>query len=105
MSKKLENHNISCEILDLRTLNPLDTKTIIQSVKKTGRVAVIENGWPVCSVASEILSIVSENMKLKSKALKFCWPSSHIPTIYKLEKEFYHDINKISYAIIKELKK
>ena len=105
ISKKLENFNISCEIVDLRTINPLDTKTIIESVKKTGRVAVIENGWPVCSVASEILSIVSEKIKLKNRGMKFCWPTSHIPTSHKLEREFYHDTDKIAQSIKRELKK
>ena len=104
VSKKLENQNISCEILDLRTINPIDTKTIINSVKKTGRIAVIENGWPVCSVASEILSIVSETINLKCKGMKFCWPASHIPTSHILEKEFYHDVDKISQTIMKVLK-
>ena len=90
ISKKLENeHNIKAEVLDLRTLNPLDEKTILQSVNNTKRLAVVEYGWPRCSISSEIISIVTKKINLKSKPLAFNWPNSHVPTPEKLEHQFY----------------
>jgi len=90
ISKKLENeHNIKAEVLDLRTLNPLDEKTILQSVNNTKRLAVVEYGWPRCSISSEIISIVTKKINLKSKPLAFNWPNGHVPTPEKLEHQFY----------------
>ena len=50
----LAQDNIDAEIIDLRTIRPLDIDTIIQSVKKTNRVVVVEEGWRFCGVGSEI---------------------------------------------------
>ena len=51
---KLAGDGIEAEIIDLRTLRPLDTDTVVASVKKTNRCVVAHEGWPVCSMASEI---------------------------------------------------
>jgi pyruvate dehydrogenase E1 component beta subunit len=50
----LEKDGISCEIIDIRTVRPLDTKTIIESVKKTNRLVILEEAWPFGNVATEI---------------------------------------------------
>jgi len=51
---ELEKENISAEVIDIRTIRPLDWKTILESVKKTNRLIVIDEQWPMCSVSSEI---------------------------------------------------
>jgi pyruvate dehydrogenase E1 component beta subunit len=51
---ELEKENISAEVIDLRTIRPLDWKTILESVKKTNRLVIIEEEWPYASVSSEI---------------------------------------------------
>jgi len=51
---ELEKENISAEVIDLRTIRPLDWKTILESVKKTNRLVIIEEQWPFASVSSEI---------------------------------------------------
>jgi pyruvate dehydrogenase E1 component beta subunit len=51
---ELEKENISAEVIDLRTVRPLDWMTILDSVKKTNRLVIIDEQWPMCSVASEI---------------------------------------------------
>jgi pyruvate dehydrogenase E1 component beta subunit len=56
----LANENISCEIIDLRTVRPMDYETIIKSVKKTNRLVVLEEAWPFASVASEITYMIQE---------------------------------------------
>jgi len=51
---ELEKENISAEVIDLRTIRPLDWKTILESVKKTNRLVIVEEQWPFGSVSSEI---------------------------------------------------
>ena len=59
-SKELLNQNISSEVIDLRTIKPLDIDIIIESVKKTNRLVVCEEGFPFSSIGSEIISQVQE---------------------------------------------
>jgi pyruvate dehydrogenase E1 component beta subunit len=51
---ELEKEGISAEIIDLRTIRPLDWMTILESVKKTNRLVIVEEQWPFASVSSEI---------------------------------------------------
>jgi len=60
-AEQLAAEGIEAEIVDLRTLRPMDTETIIASVKKTGRVVVVEEGWPQCSVSTEVAMRVMEH--------------------------------------------
>jgi pyruvate dehydrogenase E1 component beta subunit len=59
-AEKLAAEGIEAELIDLRTLRPLDTATVIESVKKTNRLVTVEQGWPICSIGSEICSQVVE---------------------------------------------
>jgi pyruvate dehydrogenase E1 component beta subunit len=58
-AEKLAAEGIDAELIDLRTLRPLDTATVIESVKKTNRLVTVEQGWPVGSIGSEICSVVT----------------------------------------------
>jgi len=53
-------HGINCEVINLRTLRPLDTDSIVNSVKKTNHLVTIETGWPQCGIGSEIIAQVME---------------------------------------------
>ena len=53
-AEELQKEDISAEVIDLRTIRPLDIDTIIKSVKKTNRLVIVEESWPVASIASEI---------------------------------------------------
>lgn len=64
----LAKENISVEIIDLRTLSPLDTETILASVQKTGRCVVIQEGPRTCGLASEISALVTEKLWRDLKA-------------------------------------
>lgn len=57
---KLAEEGISAEVIDLRTIRPLDMATLIESVKKTNRCVVAEEGWPQCSVASDVSAQLME---------------------------------------------
>ena len=58
---ELENQGVSVDFIDLRTLRPLDTEMIFESVKKTGRVLIAEDCWHFAGIASEIIAEVNEN--------------------------------------------
>ncbi|KAL7482263.1 hypothetical protein ACHAW6_007946 [Cyclotella cf. meneghiniana] len=60
-AEQLGSQGISCEVINLRSLRPLDRDTIINSVKKTGRIVSIETGWPQCGIGSEIAAIMMES--------------------------------------------
>ncbi|KPM25617.1 pyruvate dehydrogenase [Citromicrobium sp. RCC1885] len=59
-AEKLAEDGIDAEVIDLRTLRPLDKETVLESLKKTNRMVVAEEGWPTCSIASEIVAICME---------------------------------------------
>lgn len=53
-AKKLEGEGISAEVIDLRTIRPLDIQTILESVKKTNRLVIVDEAWPFAGVSSEV---------------------------------------------------
>ena len=60
-AKALEKEGVSVEVVNLRTLRPLDRETIASSVRKTHKVVSVEEGWPQSGIGAEILSVVSED--------------------------------------------
>jgi pyruvate dehydrogenase E1 component beta subunit len=58
-AEKLAEDGIDAEVIDLRSLRPLDMDTVLESVKKTNRIVTIEQAWPVCSIGSEVCSRVA----------------------------------------------
>ncbi len=59
-AEELEKEGIFCEVVDLRTLAPLDTAAFVESVKKTGRAVVVEECWRTCGLGAEITSRIYE---------------------------------------------
>ena len=53
-AEELAKEGISAEVIDLRTIRPLDHKTIVDSVKKTNRLVVVDEAWPFCGVSAEV---------------------------------------------------
>jgi pyruvate dehydrogenase E1 component beta subunit len=60
-AEKLAAEGIEAEVVDLRTLRPLDKATVLTSLAKTNRLVVVEEGWPTCSISSEIMAICMED--------------------------------------------
>ncbi|MEH6789699.1 pyruvate dehydrogenase complex E1 component subunit beta [Parasphingorhabdus sp.] len=58
---RLDGEGIEAEVIDLRTLRPLDTETVLKSLAKTHRMVVAEEGWPTCSISSEIIALCMEH--------------------------------------------
>ncbi|HEX8443790.1 MAG TPA: pyruvate dehydrogenase complex E1 component subunit beta [Allosphingosinicella sp.] len=57
---QLAEQGIEAEVIDLRTLRPLDRETVLHSLAKTNRMVCVEEGWPVCSISSELMAIAME---------------------------------------------
>ena len=70
VAEKLEKEGISVEVVDLRTIKPMDTETICASVKKTGRVICLQETWLTCSVMSEVAAVIAESGISLKKPLK-----------------------------------
>jgi len=84
---------IDAELLDLRTVKPLDEELLLASVKKTGRLVVADVGWKTCSIAAEVSALVSENAfeYLKAPIRRVTLPDCPAPASAVLEKVFYRD--------------
>ncbi len=85
---KLKEDNIQCEVIDPRTLVPMDKKTILNSVEKTGKLIVVDEGCKTCSVSAEIAAIVAEEgfQFLKNRIIRLNTPDVPIPYSPNLEK-------------------
>jgi|TARA_B100001059_G_scaffold236621_1_gene288328 pyruvate/2-oxoglutarate/acetoin dehydrogenase E1 component len=98
---------ISPEIIDLRSIRPLDKQTILRSVKKTGKVLVVDNGWKTYGVGGEIISLLSENdlIQFKSKPIRLGIKEIPMPSARSLAKDVYLNQDKILEAVSKITKK
>lgn len=85
---KLAEEGIKAEVIDLRSLRPLDTDTIISSVQKTNRLVVVEETWPVCGIGSEIVAQVQEKAfdYLDAPILRISGKDVPMPYAANLEK-------------------
>ena len=95
--EELAKEKIDVELIDLRTVKPIDQDLILKSVKKTGRLVIADSGWKTCGLAAEISAIVSENVfeYLKAPIKRVTLPDCPAPASSVLEKEFFkysHDI-------------
>ena len=104
-AKQMEQEGVSVEVIDPRTLVPLDKKTILESVAKTGRLVVADPAAKVCSAASEIMSIVGEEgfWDLQAPMQKAASKQVHIPFAQSLEKLVYPTTESIIESIRKTL--
>ncbi len=94
---KLKGENIHCEIIDPRTLVPLDKTSILNSVEKTGKLLIVDEGCKTCSVSAEIAAIVAEEgfQYLKKNIIRLNTPDVPIPYSQKLEKEIIPNAKSI----------
>jgi acetoin:2,6-dichlorophenolindophenol oxidoreductase subunit beta len=98
---ELAAEGIDAELLDLRTVKPLDEELLLNSVKKTGRLVVADVGWKTCSVAAEVSALVSENAfeYLKAPIRRVTLPDCPAPASAVLEKVFYRNSSDIVSAV------
>jgi pyruvate dehydrogenase E1 component beta subunit len=96
----LADEGIDAEVIDLRTLRPLDKATVLASLAKTNRLIVAEEGWPTCSIASEIISICMEEGfdHLDAPVIRVCNEDVPLPYAANLEKLALVDAKRIAAA-------
>ena len=102
--KTIEKMNIDAELIDLRTLKPLDTKTIINSVKKTGRVVIVQEAQRTLGLSSEIIALINDNALLDLEApVERITGFDTIVPLAKLEEFYSPSVERIKYGIEKVL--
>jgi len=99
----MQKINIDAEIIDLRSLRPLDIKTIITSVKKTGKLLVVDNSWTTFGISAEIISAVTEKLfkKIKVSPERIGIKNVLIPSTRELARYCYLNSNEILAKIVK----
>jgi pyruvate dehydrogenase E1 component beta subunit len=97
---KLAEEGIDAEVIDLRTLRPLDKQTVLASLAKTNRLIIAEEGWPTCSIASEIVAICMEEGfdHLDAPVMRVCNEDVPLPYAANLEKLALIDAARIAEA-------
>ncbi|MEE8058850.1 MAG: transketolase C-terminal domain-containing protein [Pseudomonadales bacterium] len=98
-----QEQEVNIELLDLRTIAPIDWSAIYKSVNKTGRLLVLDTGVKTCSVAGEIIASVVENCwsALKQPPVRMTMPDIPEPTSFGLTKNFYIRAETIAERIAK----
>jgi len=88
---ELEKSGISAEVIDLRSLQPLDETIIAESVRKTGRLIAADTGWKSCGISAEVAAVVAEQAysHLKAPVRRICLPAVPTPASAVLEKAYY----------------
>lgn len=103
----LAKAGISVELIDPRTIKPLDVKTILNSVKKTGRLIICDTGWKQFGIGSEISAVITEEgfNYLKAPIIRIGLPDSPTPASFKLEEFYYPGVREILKAVTEVLPK
>lgn len=99
----LLERGINAEIIDLRTITPLDRPTIYESVKKTGKLLVVDGDWKTMGLSAEIMASVVEDMlpDLKEPPIRITFPDCPAPTSWYLANHFYPQTEDIISAASK----
>lgn len=105
--RALEMIDDSVELIDLRTVKPLDKETILTSVRKTGRVLVVDPDWKSCGFAAELLALIGEEAftDLKMAPRRLTYPDRHSPTSWALANYYYPTAKDIAVAALEMLGK
>ena len=104
--ENLDKEGISVEVVDLRSLKPLDENLLFTAVKKTGRLVVVDGGWTTCGFAAEISAKIAESAifwSLKAPIIRVSLPDTPAPASSALEKVYYPKAEKIIHAVKKIL--
>jgi pyruvate/2-oxoglutarate/acetoin dehydrogenase E1 component len=107
-SESLVSEGIGAEVIDLRSLKPLDEDLLFDSVRKTGRLVVVDGGWRTSGVAAEISARIAENdafKSLKAPIIRVTLPDTPAPASSALEKIYYPRAEKIMTAVREVLEK
>src|SRR5699024_10756959 len=97
VAEQLEEENVSVEVIDLRTVSPWDQDTVIESVKKTGRLVIMDEANPHNNTATDIASVVADKAVdyLDGPSKTVCAPNTPVPFATNLEQAYIPDANKV----------
>jgi pyruvate dehydrogenase E1 component beta subunit len=101
-SKELAEQGISVEVIDLRSLKPLDDELLLSSVSKTGRLVVVDGGWKTYGLTAEVSARIAENeavKSLKSPVFRVSLPDTPAPASLALEKVYYPKSERLVSAV------
>ena len=100
-AEALAAEGIEAEVIDLRTLKPLDEATILRSVRKTGRLAVVHEASRMCGVGAEVAALVAEKAfaHLRAPVLRLTGPDAPAPASFPLEQAFAPQAAGIAAAV------
>jgi len=100
-AEELRTEGLEVEVIDLRSVKPLDETVLFDSIKKTGRLVIADGGWKSCGMAAEVSARVSEGIfeYLKAPVVRVTLPDAPAPASRVLEKEYYPDSKKIVDAV------
>jgi acetoin:2,6-dichlorophenolindophenol oxidoreductase subunit beta len=88
----LENEGLDIEVIDLRTIKPLDAPLILRSLRKTGRLLIADGGWKTCGISAEVSAIIAEGpliKTIKAPVMRVALPDVPAPASSVLEKAYY----------------
>ncbi len=104
-ASQLKQKNINAEVIDLRTLSPLDLATVLKSVRKTGRLVAADEAHPRCNIATDIIAQVTEQCfsSLKSAPQMVSAPHTPVPFSPVLEKAYIPGAEDIITAVTKAI--
>jgi pyruvate dehydrogenase E1 component beta subunit len=94
----LAARGIECDVIDLRVLNPLDRDEVIASVRRTGRLLVVDGDWSSCGLAAEIVASVLEAIepgRLRARPVRVTLPDAPAPTSAPLERSYYPTVDQV----------
>ena len=106
-AEKLENEDISVEVIDVRVLNPFHAEEIVESVKKTKNLLVVDSGWTSGGFSAEIITKVVEQLPvdcLSNPPTRIALPDAPAPTSRFLEKDYYISSDDIVKKVINLIK-
>lgn len=94
---RLTQHGIAAEVLDLRTIKPLDEAGVLASVRKTGRAVVVHEASRICGVGAEVSALIAEHAfaALKAPIVRLTGPDAPAPASYVLEQAFVPQVAQI----------
>ena len=104
-AQELSGAGVECEILDPRTISPLDEESIYRSVEKTGRLVVVDESNPRCSLASDIAALVAQNRfdSLRSAIQMVTSPHAPVPFSPVLEDHYVPGPDRIAHAVYRTM--
>lgn len=100
---RLSQMNIHAEVIDLRTVSPLDVDAVSESVARTKRLVVADPAWQSAGVAAEVIAAVMERLgrSLAANPARVTYPDSHTPMSASLEAQYYADEDRLMVAVRK----